>query len=71
MYNWLIFTLLQDMNRKQYDCPVCHPNVARISNHLKQVHHIDGEERKRVMLDLQVKDSQQKLVLHLSHGKSE
>ena len=38
------------VNRKRKDCPVCgKENLLKLSNHLKEVHHIDGEKRKNML----------------------
>ena len=49
------------MNRMRKDCPICLANVQRISNHLKQVHNIDGDTRTTIINSLKSGTKQSEL----------
>lgn len=49
------------MNRVRKDCPICFANVQRISNHLKQVHNIDGDTRTAIIKGLKAGTKQSEL----------
>ena len=37
------------MPRRRRDCPVCSKNLAKLSNHLADIHQLSGEERQHYL----------------------